>query len=96
MTSCKSLPSFQSIPLYLCLVSKVKGYLLVSLYRYAKRGFVYWYVGEGMEQLEFTEARDDFATISMDYEEAGFDIFEGDEPYNGILGASLSPHLAGQ
>jgi tubulin alpha len=68
----------------------------VSLFRYAKRGFVYWYVGEGMEQLEFTEAGDDLAPLLTDYEEAGLDTVEGDEPNNGIIEASLSRHLAGQ
>merc|ERR1711937_541114 len=44
---------------------------------YSKRAFVHWYVGEGMEEGEFSEARGDIGALEEVYKELNVDLDDG-------------------
>ncbi|XP_004582626.2 tubulin alpha chain-like [Ochotona princeps] len=48
---------------------------------YAKHAFNHWHVDEGMEQGEFTEAREDMADLEKDCEEVAADDAEGEDEH---------------
>ena len=47
---------------------------------YSKRTFGHWHIGGGMEQGEFSEAREDFAALERDHQEVAGDTLGGEEP----------------
>ena len=40
------------------------------------------YIGEGMEEGEFTDAREDIAALELDYQEVGAENISDDEEYD--------------
>lgn len=49
---------------------------IIILQQYAKRTFVQWYVCKGMEESEFSEAREVLVALEKDFEEVGAETDE--------------------
>jgi tubulin alpha len=42
---------------------------------FAKRAFIHWYISEGMDELEFLEARENLEALEKDYEEISQEFY---------------------
>lgn len=43
---------------------------------YAKRAFIHWYLGEGMDEEEFIDARENLAELELEYSDCGMDTID--------------------
>jgi tubulin alpha len=62
---------------------------------YSQRAFVHWFVGEGMEEGEFAEAREDLGFLEKDYldvlsEQASDEANDGDDEYYTTINHALA------
>ena len=55
---------------------------------FAKRAYVHWYLGEGMDEQEFVDSRENLASLEKDYEECGKDTERGEGGEEASVGYS--------
>ena len=55
---------------------------MLDKFSFLTRSFLPRYIGEGMEEGEFTDAREDIAALELDYQEVGQENNSEDEDFD--------------
>lgn len=57
---------------------------------YVRKSFLHWFIGEGMEEGEVSEAREELAALEKDFEEVGIETAEACCGEDYLSGSELS------